>query len=95
MNPRREGLAARIRQVRRTLPSAQTTPEFKAPGSDAARREALEARIGELENVVQGLQDSVYRESRRRDGRLTELDARLDPAALAIALSRDVRDRRV
>lgn len=93
MNPRREGLAARITQIRRTLPSAHTTPGFKAPGSDAARREALEARIVDLENMVQTLQDSVYRESRRRDQRLAELEARLDPAALAIVLSRDAGDR--
>lgn len=73
----------------------RTTPGFKAPGSDAARREALEARIVDLENMVQTLQDSVYRESRRRDQRLAELEARLDPAALAIVLSRDAGDRRL
>jgi hypothetical protein len=43
--------------------------------------------------MVQGLQDSIYRESRREDSRITELEARLDPAALAAALSKDARDR--
>jgi hypothetical protein len=55
--------------------------------------DALQARIEDLEHMVQGLQDSVYREAQRQERRMTELEARLDPATLAIALSKDARER--
>jgi hypothetical protein len=53
----------------------------------------LRTRVAHLEALVQGLQDAVYRESQRQDKRLTELEARTDPAALAAALSEDARQR--
>jgi hypothetical protein len=52
-----------------------------------------EARIAHLEQLVQGLQDSVYRDSQRQDKRIAEIEKRLDPATLAAALSKDARDR--
>ncbi|MGN6166591.1 MAG: hypothetical protein ACTHQQ_00270 [Solirubrobacteraceae bacterium] len=54
---------------------------------------ALESRITQLEQLVQGLQDSVHRESTRLSDRVGELEARLQPAALARAMSKDARDR--
>jgi len=54
---------------------------------------ALEARIGQLEQLVQGLQDSVHRESTRLSQRVGELEARVQPAALARAMSKDARER--
>ncbi len=49
--------------------------------------------MAELEEMVEGFQDSVYRESRREDKRITDLEAKVDPAAIAAALSRDARER--
>jgi hypothetical protein len=46
-----------------------------------------------LEQLLQGLQDSVHRESRRADTRLAELEAQIQPATLGRALSDDARNR--
>jgi hypothetical protein len=46
-----------------------------------------------VEQLVQGLQDSVHRESTRQSERLAELEARIQPAALGKALSEDARNR--
>ena len=46
-----------------------------------------------MEALVQGLQDSVHRESTRQSKRIAELEARIDPAALHRALSEDARER--
>jgi hypothetical protein len=89
----REGLIARIRQVRRASDRASdphsTSPP--APGQDELR--ALEARIAHVEQLVQGLQDSVHRETTRLSERIGELEARIQPAALAKSLSQDARER--
>jgi len=66
-------------------------PSTSGPGQDELR--ALEARIAHLEQLVQGLQDSVHRESTRLGKRIGELEARLQPAALGRALSKDARER--
>jgi uncharacterized coiled-coil protein SlyX len=89
----REGLIARIRQIRRMSPTAdeRATSSTGGPGQDEVR--ALEARIAHLEQVVQGLQDSVHRESTRLSKRIGELEARIQPEALGRALSDDARDR--
>jgi hypothetical protein len=89
----REGLIARIRHLRRVAAAASTGP---APGEidpDAVYLHGLEARVAHLEALVEGLQDSVHRESERQERRLTDLEARLEPAALAVALSRNARER--
>ncbi len=90
-----QGLVGKIRQIRRNAPQ----PEFRSPsqsaetGSDQNSLAQLQARVAHLEQLLQGLQDSVYRESQRQENRLTEVEARLDPAALAAALSAHARDR--
>src|SRR6202012_2042697 len=89
----RDGLVARIRQIRRSLPAPAATPPPASAGGDAQRIDALQARVEDREHMVQGLQDSVYREAQRQERRMTELEARLDPATLAIALSKDARER--
>jgi len=95
----REGLIARIRQLRRAAPapgpSAGTAPG-PMPGpapTDWARIDSLEERITHLEQLVEGLQDSVHRESRRQSKRIAELEAQIQPAALGSALSKDARSR--
>jgi uncharacterized protein YlxW (UPF0749 family) len=53
----------------------------------------LQSRLAHLEQLVQGLQDSVHRGSERQDKRLSEMEKRLDPATMAAALSQDARTR--
>jgi hypothetical protein len=50
-------------------------------------------RVEHLEQLVEGLQDSIHRESERQGKRVTELEARMEPAAISVALSKDARDR--
>jgi hypothetical protein len=85
-----EGLIARILQIRRGPAEAdeRTTPYESGPRPRELH--ALEARVSHLEQLVEGLQDSVHRESMRRIG---ELDSQVQPAALGRALSEDARDR--
>jgi hypothetical protein len=89
----REGLIARIRQIRRATATAEEPgkPPTVAPEQDHLR--APEARTEHLEQLVQGLQDSVHRESSQRAKRIAELEARIQPAALGKALSDDARAR--
>jgi hypothetical protein len=53
----------------------------------------LEARITHLEQLLEGLQDSVYPESPRWRKRISELEAQVEPAAMSRALSEDARER--
>ncbi|MGI9184742.1 MAG: hypothetical protein ACR2GZ_07230 [Solirubrobacteraceae bacterium] len=95
----RQGLTARIRQMARTFPAppAPSAAEDSGPGADVRRVpaevQALQARVAELEQMVQGLQDAVFRESHRHEKRIEELEARTEPAALAVALSKNARER--
>jgi hypothetical protein len=91
--PERQGLIARIRQVRRTSDAGAAAPGEAAPRNDTIALEALRTRIAHLEQLVEALQDSVYRESQRHSKRITELEAQIQPAALSIALSKDARER--
>jgi hypothetical protein len=87
------GLVARIRQMRRTADSSGKAPRSTAPQDDTAALEALRTRVAHLEQLVEGLQDSVHRESERHSKRITELETRMEPAAISVALSKDARDR--
>jgi hypothetical protein len=89
----REGLLVRIRQMRRAAAAADTRPTAGAPDPDPGRLPALEARVAHLEELLEGLQDSVHRESQRQTRKLAQLEAQLEPAALAVALSRNARER--
>ena len=89
----RARLIARIQQVSRVPTKVDDRARLSTsdPGQDELR--ALEARITHLEQLVQGLQDSVHRESTRLGERIGGLEARIQPAALARALSEDARER--
>jgi hypothetical protein len=93
----RERMVNRVRQIRRVVGTPGSRPEpppaGDSPGPDPVRVSTLEARIAHLEQLLEGLQDSVHRESRRQDQRITELETQIQPAALGEALSRDARDR--
>ena len=89
----REGLIARIRQIRRATAAAEDPGKGPFVGAEQDHLHALEARIEHLEQLVQGFQDSVHRESLRHAKRITELEAQIQPAALGQALSDDARER--
>jgi uncharacterized coiled-coil protein SlyX len=57
------------------------------------RMEALEHRVAHLESLVEGIQDSIHRESRRRDDQADRLERRTEPRELAKLLSEDARRR--
>jgi hypothetical protein len=82
---------AKIRQIRNP-PTAVPAAASATPG-DGARIQALEARVSHLEGLVEGFQDSVHREAARESRRISELEARIEPAVLAAALSKDARER--
>ena len=54
---------------------------------------SLESRVAHLEQMVEGLQDSVYRESERHDKAIAQLEAQTQPSAMGAALSKDARER--
>jgi TolA-binding protein len=93
----REGLIARISQIRRaTADAADRRTSADADAAKATEQDqirALGARVSELEDMLQGLQDSVHRESLRTNKRITGLEAQIQPAALGRALSEDARQR--
>lgn len=89
----REGLIARIRQIRR-LSAVPDEPQRASPSSfDPNEPAALATRVSHLEQMLQGLQDAVHRESTRQSRRIAELEAQIQPAALGRALSEDARER--
>lgn len=88
----REGLIARIRQVRR-LAAARDRPKSHAGDPQTERLQALEARLAHLEGLVEGLQDSVHRESERQAELIAELQTQVRPGAMGAALAEDARNR--
>ena len=65
------------------------------PPEDLSRHTivALEARVADLEEMLQGLQDAVHREAVRRDEQVARFERRIEPGELARALSDDARER--
>jgi hypothetical protein len=89
----RERLVTRIRQLRQTGKTTEVKPPSDAGDADRAQFVVLEQRIAHLEQLLEGLQDSVHRESERQGKRIAELEARIEPAALGEAMSKDARER--
>jgi Flp pilus assembly CpaE family ATPase len=90
----RERLIDRIRQLRRVArPAESARAQVAEPDPPATELEALERRVDELEQLVEGLQDAVYREAERRGKLIAELQEQIQPAAMGAALSRDARER--
>jgi hypothetical protein len=88
----REGLVARIRQVRRHV-TPRDRPVSQAGDSQAERLLALETRMAHLERLVEGLQDSVHRESERNAKLIAELQNQIQPGVMGAALAEDARTR--
>ena len=91
----RDRLVNRVRQIRRVVatPSPEPSPAGDRRDPDPGDASTLEARVAHLEQLLEGLQDSVHREYLRQDKRIADLEAQIQPAALGEALSRDARDR--
>jgi hypothetical protein len=49
--------------------------------------------MAHLERLVEGLQDSVHRESERHAKLIADLQAEVRPRAMGAALAEDARDR--
>lgn len=92
-NGERDRLTDRIRHIRRLVGPSAPEAAGAAPGLDPTRVAALEERIAHLEQLLEGLQDSVHRESTRQDKRIAELEAQIQPAAIGAALTKDARER--
>jgi predicted nuclease with TOPRIM domain len=88
----RAGLIARVRQVRR-LATARDRASSEPAEPPPDRLQALEARVARLEQLLEGLQDSVHRESDRHAKLIAELESRTQPAAMSAALAEDARNR--
>jgi vacuolar-type H+-ATPase subunit I/STV1 len=93
----REGLIARIRQLGRSGAGADASARRVDPQDARGTRDetvdALEARIAHLERLVEGLQDSVHRESERHAKLIAELQDQIQPGAMGAALAEDARSR--
>jgi uncharacterized coiled-coil protein SlyX len=90
----RDGLIARIRQVRRVA-TARDRPDSRPDDPQPERMQALEARMAQLEQMVEGLQDAVHRESERHARLIGELQNQVQPAVMGAALAKDARERRL
>lgn len=89
----REGLIARIRQVRRLASAADASPRSSTGDPNNERVRALEVRVAHLETLVEGLQDSVHRESERHGKMIADLQAQTQPGPMGAALAEDARSR--
>jgi hypothetical protein len=82
-------------------PDAPRPPRgARAPAAPPAAIDALAARVAhlervveDLERVVEGLQDAMYRQNQLHDRDMAELRRRTEPAQIAQDLSRDARER--
>ena len=95
----RDGLIARVRRVRRSSTGADASAARPTVDSQAGRGtpddrfNALERRVAHLERLVEGLQDSVHRESERHAKLIAELQGQIQPGAMGAALAEDARSR--
>jgi hypothetical protein len=88
----RAGLIARIRQVRRVA-TVRDRSKGDVEGPQDDRLHALETRVAHLEQLLEGLQDAVYRESERHSKMIADLQTQIQPGAMGAALADDARTR--
>ena len=88
----REGLIARIRQLRRVA-AATERPAGGPDESQTNRLQHLEARVAHVERLVEGLQDSVHRESERHLKLIADLQTQVQPGTMGASLAEDARNR--
>jgi hypothetical protein len=77
-----------------TQRTGQRAPSPPSPDVGREHRlETLEARIEDLETVLEGLQDALYRHEVLEKQDIGELRRRTDPEQMARDLSQDARRR--
>ena len=81
-----------VRRIRR-IDQALSRLSGRAGSVSQDQLAPLAARVDALEAMIEGLQDAVDRLARRQDDRLEEISRRLEPGAVARALSDDARKR--
>jgi hypothetical protein len=84
----RHGLLSRVLERRRLdVDADESQPQPQgAPATDARIAELAE-RVNRLEALVEGLQDSVHRDSLRRGHQIQELEDRTDPAEMSRSIA--------
>lgn len=87
----RDGLVARIRQIRRRADAIHDASTAGESRTDPLL--ALETRVSHLEHLLEGLQDSVHREFERHAKMIAELEAQVQPGTMGASLARDARER--
>ena len=90
----REKLIARISQVRRLAKGRGQANTYGGDPPPGPPRD-LEARVEHLEQLLEGLQDSVHRESERHAKLIADLQAQVRPEAMGAALAEAARNRGV
>jgi hypothetical protein len=90
MPSRQAGVIGRIANLVRATAARQRRPHAPPPGPPAAN---LEVRVDRLEQMVEALQDQLYRQARLDDERFAALHHNLQPDEMARALSADARRR--
>lgn len=86
-----DGLIARIRQLGRRTESLHAAGDVGESRID--KLGSLETRVSHLEALLEGLQDSVHRESERQAKRIADLEAKIQPGAISASLADDARKR--
>lgn len=89
----RQALIERISGMRRAAAASAPPPVDDPRSPPPAALIGLERRLAHLEALVEGLQDSVHRESTRQRKQIADLEAQIEPAALAVALDKNARQR--
>jgi hypothetical protein len=79
-----------VRRLERLLVRAGLRPAQAAP---TANVRPIVERLDALEAMVEALQDSVDRQAKRTDERLSDLARQIQPSELARSLSEDARRR--
>jgi predicted nucleic acid-binding Zn-ribbon protein len=85
MKPRTTRLPRLLDRVIQQRRRSETSPT--QDGLDT-RVETMEKQIEHLENLVEGLQDSVHREALRHQREIESLNRKTEPAQIARALNR-------
>ncbi len=89
----RELLMEHIRQIRRSVVASTRAASTDAAQPQPDRIESLETRVAHLEQLLEGLQDSVHRESERHATLIAELQAQVEPSTMGAAMAEDARKR--
>jgi predicted nucleic acid-binding Zn-ribbon protein len=89
----RAGLVARVRQIRVRVSARERAAANTPRTLDPEHIGALETRVRHLEQMVEGLQDSIHREAERHSKQISELQRQVEPAAMSASLAKDARSR--